>query len=361
MLRSWIKPRAPLYFLFLIVALALFSYLLFSSAQKKEKKGSYQEMVEASSIMAKAMDHLYQARIKKGLPYEEELDPNRTGLIGLEYTALTTTYGSLEAKRTATNPLMAALMVEYFVKAGLREGDVVAIGASGSFPSLLLACLGACKALHLSPLIIYSLGSSTYGANIVGFTMIEMLEELRKRKIFPETYDILAVSLGGGGDTGEGLLGREEAKRWLEEGPYPFIYEEDLEKNRSKRIEIYGEHSPKESIAIYVNIGGGVASFGASPLSLSLRGGLLLENPLLKEGDGLIFYYLSQGIPVIHLIHIRQIAEEEGLDVDPIPLPKPGEGEIFYQISYPSSLGALFLILLLGSILFCHLYYGRRS
>jgi len=42
-----------------------------------------------------------------------------------------------------------------FLKVGLKKGDVIAIGASGSFPSLILATLSAAKALDLKRLKIY--------------------------------------------------------------------------------------------------------------------------------------------------------------------------------------------------------------
>lgn len=359
MYRGWIKVQVPLHLLLILTLFALFSYLLLSYLTKEEKKEHYQEMVEASQLMKEAMDHLYQYRIGAGLPYEEDLDPNRTGLIGLEYTSLTTTIGPLTAKRTATNPSMAALSVDYFKRAGLREGDVVGIGASGSFPSLLLAVLSACRVLHIHPLIIYSMGSSTYGANIPGFSALEMLEELRESEILP--YEVLAVSLGGVKDRGEGLLHKEEVKSWLEEGPYPLIYEKDLERSRSLRVETYREYSPEDRIHLYINIGGGSASLGTSPLSLSLDGGLLLKNPLLDDGDGLIFYYLEEGIPVIHILNIQQIAREEGLEVDPVPLPLPGEEGIYYQVFYPKPLVALLISILLTGTLSLGLYYGRRN
>lgn len=94
--------------------------------------------------------------------YREELglplspgDFHKTGLIGEEYTDITTTLGSIEAKRTAADPDMAALLVRMFSEAGLRSGDRVGAGFFRVFPSLNLAvlwrlrCDGAGGCLHL--------------------------------------------------------------------------------------------------------------------------------------------------------------------------------------------------------------------
>ncbi len=113
----------------------------------------------------------------------------------------------MEAKRTATSPDFAALMVKYFNEAGLREGDVVAVGASGSFPSLIIATLAASRAMNLEPILIYSIGASMYGATIPEFTFIEMLDAIRAKGILP--YYIAAVSLGGDDDAGGGGLFEE--------------------------------------------------------------------------------------------------------------------------------------------------------
>jgi len=100
-------------------------------------------------------------RIKNGLQINKVTDPNLTRLIGEEWTTLTTTLGNLSSKRTTTNPDFAALLVDMFIKVGLKRGDVIAIGASGLFPSLILATLSAAKALDLKPITICALGSST--------------------------------------------------------------------------------------------------------------------------------------------------------------------------------------------------------
>ena len=70
-----------------------------------------EEMHDAAGRMRKAIDVIAGYHETAGIEIDETIDPNRTGLIGPEYTDLFTSLGQLEAKRTTTNPDLAALMV----------------------------------------------------------------------------------------------------------------------------------------------------------------------------------------------------------------------------------------------------------
>ena len=70
-------------------------------------------------------------------------DTGHTGLIGPEWSDLTTTLGDPEAKRTTINPNFAGLIAELLIQAGVKQGDTIAIGSSASFPALLIASLSA--------------------------------------------------------------------------------------------------------------------------------------------------------------------------------------------------------------------------
>jgi len=194
-LRSWIKPNIPNKVLLVLFVIALTGYVIVEKGQISVKRPYYQEQVIAAELMLDAMASLRELRLERGIPISREFDPNETALIGAEFTELTTTTGYLDAKRTATNPDFAALMVKYLKEAGLQKGDYVAIGGSGSFPSLILATLCATQVLGLNPIMIYSVGSSMYGANIQGFTFIDMLMYLNEKGILP--HSITAVSMGG--------------------------------------------------------------------------------------------------------------------------------------------------------------------
>jgi hypothetical protein len=79
------------------------------------------------------------AKLKDGVVSEVADRSIGSGLIGSELTPLTTTLGNLEAKRLATEPAWAGALVLRLHEAGLRRGDIVAAGFSGSFPGLNLA------------------------------------------------------------------------------------------------------------------------------------------------------------------------------------------------------------------------------
>ncbi|MBK6335610.1 MAG: poly-gamma-glutamate system protein [Betaproteobacteria bacterium] len=81
-------------------------------------------------------------------------DPSQSGLIGIDYSDLTTTLGDLRAKQLSVQPAFAALIVTWLKDAGVRRGDRVALSLTGSFPGLNIAALSACEAMGLEALVI---------------------------------------------------------------------------------------------------------------------------------------------------------------------------------------------------------------
>ena len=115
--------------IFYLAAVSLIFYLVFffwfeSSGQKLTP-----DELEAARLMQEAEREIYRCQQKVGLaPEKNPFDPMKTGLIGLESSPLTTTLGQLEAKRTTTNPALAALLVRLLRQAGVKKGS-----ASGSW------------------------------------------------------------------------------------------------------------------------------------------------------------------------------------------------------------------------------------
>ena len=66
----------------------------------------------ASQRAAACYEAIYAEKLSRGLEMDAGADINRTGMIGLDYSFITTTVGNLEAKRTSTNPNMAAVVVD---------------------------------------------------------------------------------------------------------------------------------------------------------------------------------------------------------------------------------------------------------
>jgi poly-gamma-glutamate system protein len=284
----------------------------------------------AALLMARSLTSIRALRLEKGIAIDRMLDPNGTGIIGEEFTPLTTSLGDAAAKRTAANPAFAGVVAGYYERAGLRSGDAVAIGGSGSFPAFVLASLCAARALDLRPVLIYSIGSSMYGANIPGFTFVDMLARLRADGLLP--YSIAAIAPGGERDTGRGVLFDEEGTTLVDEARrsgLPLVEGPTLGDRIRRRLDIYEGAAAGRPIRCFVNVGGATANFGDTAASLDVPNGLVLKVPSLPSSPsrGLLFEFAARGVPVVHLLYVKGLARENGLPFDPAPfppLPVPG-------------------------------------
>jgi poly-gamma-glutamate system protein len=289
---------------------------------EKEYPAAPPEFREAAKIMEESLEIISSYCRENNLNMDELADPGKTGLIGPEMTEITTSIGHLEAKRTTINPNFAALLVSLLMEAGVEKNDTIAITCSGSFPALLIASLSAAKAMKLNPRVILSIGSSSYGATNINFTLLDIYEILRNNRIVNSKP--IAVSLGGTDDIGSEF--EEEVTALIQSkidlyGTH-FIYESDLQSNVKKRESLF---FPEKGVDIkaFINAGGGYASMGTSSLILTLPPGLVWEAPLPeKNSRGVIYSMLDRGIPVIHLLFIKGIAQKYNLMWDPVSLPE---------------------------------------
>ena len=291
-------------------------------------------MLEASRTMERAIEVIRDYHERSGIEIDESADPNRTGLIGPEFSELTTTLGHLEAKRTTTNPDMAGLIVHLLTQAGVIPGDTIAVGCSASFPALMVAVLSACQTMDVYPVIIISLGASSHGATDVHFNLLDIYQLLLREGVV--AIGPASVTLGGERDVGRDYepVIRERLLRQIWASGTPLLREPDLRKNVAMRMAIYQGHSDRRRVSAFINTGGSYANLGTNSLVLRIKPGLnkKLRLPPLKE-RGMIFEMASRGIPVIHLLYVRGLALKYGLSWDPVPLPQPGEGE-FYRMQY---------------------------
>ncbi len=347
---NWVKSNIKIKDLLIILFLLVFGLSIIELTKKQEPTSYHSTQLEAAEIMLKSMDVLREERKIRGIPIDEQLDPNKTGLIGEEYTKITTTLGNLSAKRTSTNPDFSALVVKYFKQADLEAGDLIAIGASGSFPGLIIATLSACKAMEINPLIIYSIGASEYGATIPGFTFIEMLRTLNQRGVMD--YSLLAVSMGGNNDQSEAML-YPDSEEIIRDIAYrsgvPFIDIDSLSDNIQERIKIYQDAARELPIQLFVNIGGASPNYGNTLESLTYPNGLIINVPVIPDDPerGLIFEYQVLGIPVLHLLNIRDLALKNGIPIDPLPFPAIGKSRIYFEWHYQKWMIALLLPIVL--------------
>ena len=361
-MNSWIKGKLSLIYLFWALIILLIGLLLIEQTKFAAKTPYYDEQIQAAQLMESSLEAIKEERLKRNIPLDVGLDPNQTGIIGKEYTQLTTTLGNLEAKRTSTNPAFAALLVKYFKEANLKKGDVIAIGASGSFPALIVATLSAARVLELVPLLIYSVGSSEYGANIPEFTFVQMLDSLNKKNII--SYKLLAISMGGYLDQAEGMFysdSQDTIKKIVQDSGTFVIGADSIEENILQRMQLYRVASSGKLIKAFVNIGGATPNYGNTNASITYPNGLVIDGPKIPDHPerGLIFEYQSLGIPIIHLLNIRNLAIKNGLPIDPTPLPEIGEGGVYWRIAYNK-----YIIILVIAIEFLYLFWAlvkRRS
>lgn len=297
----------------------------------------YESMLKASEKMENSMKAVKNCRKENGTEINHEFDINRTGIIGKENTPITTTMGSLEAKRTTANPNFAGLMVKLMNEAGVKNGDTIAVEASGSFPGLILAVFSAAHVMDLQIIFIGSLGASQWGANDVEFHWLKMQNCLLEKNIF--SYKPAAVSMGGENDIGEGMdpEGRVELLRAIRESGAMFVYQSDLKRNVEQKMTVFKQHAGEGEIAAFINIGGSYSGLGTDSEVLKVKPGLTrIKRFPPPERRGLLFEMAAQGYPVIHLLYIHGIVQAYGLPWDPVPLPKPGKGAVYEYVKEES-------------------------
>ena len=358
-MKSWVKGKLSLTHLSWAIVILLAGLFIAEQTKSIQPNYYFNEQIRAAQLMKICLETIKEERLKRNIPLDIELDPNQTGIIGKEYTQLTTTLGNLEAKRTSTNPAFAALLVKYFKEVNLKKGDTVAIGASGSFPGLILATLSAVKALELKPLLIYSIGSSEYGANIPEFTFVPMLDSLNKRNILP--YHLLAISMGGYLDQAQGMFypdSQEIIEQIARDSEVLFINTDNIPENIQQRMQLYRRTAKGQPIKAFVNIGGATPNYGNTNASITYPNGLVINGPKIPDHPerGLIFEYQSLRIPIIHLLNIRDLAAKNGLPIDPIPLPEIGEGGVYRQTSY----NKVIIFLVIG-IEFFYIFWALKN
>lgn len=327
-----------------VIALAL--YYVSETSHIEIKAAYHAEKVAAAEQMLAAMKIIKENRAAQGVFPSELGDPLAMILVGQSYSLITTTEGILSAKHTALNPNFAAVVVDFLKQAGAAPGDKIAVGITGSFPGLNLALLSACKVLNIEPVIITSLGASSWGANNEDFTWLDIEKLLRDERVF--NYKSVAATIGGGGDIGIGLsqMGLQLLRETAARNGIPLIEENDLQAQIARRMDIYG--SPAEYKA-YVNIGGGIASLGHTANAELIKPGFHHRlAPKNYPGLGVINLF-GKETAVIQLENVEMLRHQYDLPLAPNPLPPVGVGKVFSEVRYDLRVttGSLIVIVLL--------------
>lgn len=287
-------------------------------------------MVEAADCMVNAERVIFDKKAALSL-IDTSLDQNRTGLIGDEFTDMTSTIGSLPAKRTSTTPDFAAYIVRMLIDHNIRRGDTVLVAMTGSFPGLNIATHCALETLGIEAYFMCSLAASSYGANQEQCTWLHMEDLLVKQSIFSSRSDV--VTLGATGDVGGGLS--EQAKQTLRKiaGELDYEITESTSANRQTRARARLRGEPG-SYALLINIGGNQVMLGNR--GRDLPGGWIdpantgVWKKLSRKSTGVIFEFLHADVPVLNLLHVEDVANAAGIPIDAVPFPEIGSGPIYH-------------------------------
>jgi hypothetical protein len=379
--------------LILITLISLAGLMVVERFKVENVQPYFEEKLAAAKLAADAFEAVKTRREELAVKIDPTADPSMSGLIGLPMSPATSVWGEVAAKQTSVNPNFAAVMVDMLKEAGVREGDVVAVGMSGSFPALNICTYAACETLNVRPLVISSASASQWGANIPALLWPDMERLLRRKGKFTPIVDesgdevldakgeptfkesgvfstkckSIACSIGGIQDRGIGLDEeglklvrssierngltpfRTDAPPISAEGDVMANMRADFLENIEERMELYNEKRDGLPIKAYINVGGGTVSVGKSVGKAMFKPGLNEKPPRhVRLIDGVMPRFINQGVPVIHVVHVNTLADRYTLPLEPASKPGPGEGGVFHGIDYskPLVIGVLAFILL---------------
>jgi poly-gamma-glutamate system protein len=252
---------------------------------------------------------LHEKRVSLGTASPRSIDPSDSGLIGVEWSTITTTAGDLGSKILSVKPGWAVVFRRWLDNEGLSRGDRITILSSGSFPGLAVSAIAAAESLDLDINLLVSLGSSAWGANIPDMTLTDILAFLRKEGFISTRAN--ACTLGAGWETGRGLApeGIYALRASAIRDGIPVIEADSLE----EMIRVKGEAALIPGTRFLVQIGGGQADLGTDPSILDMPPGIIKPSTIGKTGNGIVAEALKSGIPVLHVLNIPLLARGSGL------------------------------------------------
>ena len=336
----------------ILVFLALINIIVyyFVSSSVVTFRASDYELKIAS---AEKMDNALNVLKKYGRKYPFlSRDPFDTRLVFLntETSPLLTDIGKYEAKSTVLKPNFSALIIDQFSKSDLNKGDTIAVSMTGSMPGANIAVLMACEAMELEYILISSLGASSWGATDMNLSWPKMEKILYDNNLISKVSD--KFTYGGGADyLKRGTRYRKiyggESKRVsidsLMISLYPNKTMDDLfilhglsndevlndstgtilKTSINQRISFYEKSCSDGSLSCfdaYVNVGGGVASFGYKGKNkLKDNFGYVKANdvldvlPSFEKRNSVMAKFAESNIPLINITEIEKLIK--GTDI----------------------------------------------
>jgi poly-gamma-glutamate system protein len=348
----WRPPGISRTALVLVTVVALVVLVAVERFPMVVKQAQYAEKVAAARLAREGMEAIKAEKVRRGHAIDPKVDPAQTGMIGESLTPVTSNTGFLAAKQMSANPNFAAVILHLLHEAGVKEGDVVACGLSGSFPALNVSTFAALKVLGARPIVIASTSSSEWGANHTDYLWLDMEKTLRERHLMP--FRTTHASYGGIDDLGVGITQRGIAliESAISRNEVKLLRAESLEESIDKRMVLFDELAGDAPIRAYINVGGGSASVGTHVGKKQFKPGLNLDPPGVADvADSVMLRFAERDVPVIHISRLNLLAERFGLPLEvtgPVPI---GQGKVFVATEYDRVLAGLGLVAILGLLI----------
>lgn len=343
---SFLRPRKPPDLGLLALTLAgLCGLAWIEWHPKPAPQPHFEEKRAAAENASRGFAALHDARLRLGPLQPVSFDPARTGLVGEPMTTVTSYPGSLVAKQTSLNPNFAAVVVGWLRCAGVHHGDCVAVGLSGSFPSINLCTLCALETIGAEALVVSSLGASQWGANRPDWLWLDQEAALRAAGVFRTRS--AAATLGGVQDMGFGLSdeGRLLLRLGAQRHGVPLLDSSTFEIGIDERMALYDKLAGGRRIAAYVNVGGNTLSVGTDEGKTQFPPGLSRGVPSgAKAYDSVMLRFAQRGAPVIHCVQIRDLARRYGFPEAPTEVPPVGQGKVFVRLERDRTLSGLLAV-----------------
>ena len=309
-------------------------------------------MKQSVELTEKWFDIVCAEKLKRNIISDANSNVKYSGLIGNDYTYITTTLGSLEAKELATNPEFAAIITKYLISAGVDKSSTVGMTISGSFPSLAIATLASLQTIGAEVILCSSLGASSYGANQPEATWIDIENWLIKEGGLK--YRTCVLTLGTEDDNGNGL--QEEGLLILEEAAKRNNVELYIPATLKESIEMKTKLLSNNDISLLINIGGNQAAMGSCVHAPGIPNGLNNGDKICDdENRGIISRLAEDGIPYLHLLNIKDLAIKNNIPLEPgITY---GSSKIIYSELTVSKIPAIIMLVIIFSLL---IIYKRK-
>ena len=320
-----------------LACLSLVAYAIAERSLAPVRADAYAKKIAAVHLMQRAEAVIATAKRERGIAVDSRNDPDASGLIGPQFTLITTDRGTQAAKQLAAHPNFAALVTQMMLQAGVRSGDLVAVGLTGSLPGLNLSVYSACRAIGAEPIVIASVGASMFGATDPELTWLDMESLLVSKGLWP--WGSVAASLGGGGDVGRGLspAGRQLLSDAIERNHTRPLEAPSLTEAVKGRVALYDSVAAARGkpIKLYINVGGGIVSLGGAQNGRLIPPGFTRRLAARNyPNHGVINVFGERRMPVIHLLQVEKLAHEYGISDPSSPRVRPGKGMLFIKYKY---------------------------